>query len=250
MMQTKPDRAAWLKGGTAKCNTSPAQVTKPRRFVLLGAPGVGKGTQAELLAERLGSCHLSTGDVFRTAKTLNPCDCTPSIARALNHMQKGELVPDETVLDLVAERGNCLQCRGGFLLDGFPRTVVQAMALDKILVSLGVALDAVFSYEMPIEKIVARLAGRRTCCVCRAVFHTVTMPPKIEGVCDHCGSSLIQRQDDRPESVRVRMEAYETNTAPLVDFYRKKGILIPVSAEGTPEEIYERSVTAFKARQH
>ena len=250
MMQTKPDRAAWLKAGTVKCNTSPGEIPNPHRFVLLGAPGVGKGTQAELLAERLGACHLSTGDVFRTAKTLDPCECTPSITRALAHMQRGELVPDQTVLDLVAERSKCLQCGGGFLLDGFPRTVVQAMALDKILLTQGVVLDAVFSYEMSIEKIVARLAGRRTCCVCRAVFHAVTLPPKMEGVCDHCGSSLIQRQDDRPESVRVRMEAYETNTAPLVDFYRKKKILIPVSAEGTPEEIYERTISAFKARLH
>ena len=122
-------------------------------------------------------------------------------------MRRGELVSDETVLGLVAERAGCLRCRGGFLLDGFPRTVAQATALDKVLAGPGVTLEAVISYDMPIEKIVARLSGRRTCSSCKAVFHTVTRRSKIEGICDHCGGSLIQREDDRPESIRVRMEA-------------------------------------------
>lgn len=250
MIQAKPDRTAWLKGGQAKCKVGPRDTTHPRRLVLLGAPGVGKGTQAELLSERLGACHLSTGDVFRAAKTLDACERTPAMDSALDCMRRGELVPDQTVLGLIAERAGCLRCRGGFLLDGFPRTVAQAQALDKVLAEQGVILEAVLSYDMPIEKIVARLSGRRTCSVCKAVFHTVTKPSKIEGVCDHCGSSLYQREDDRPESIRVRMEAYEKSTSPLTEFYRNKGILMSIPAEGTPEEIYERTLRAFEARTH
>lgn len=246
MIQTKPDRTAWIKGGAAKCVVGPKDVTHPRRLVLLGAPGVGKGTQAELLAERLGACHLSTGDIFRAAKTLADCERTPTMDHALDHMRKGELVPDEIVLGLVAERAGCLRCRGGFLLDGFPRTVAQAQALEKVLTGEGVSLEAVLSYEMPIEKIVARLSGRRTCSVCKAVFHVQSRPSKKEGVCDHCNGALIQREDDRPESVRVRMDAYEKSTSPLTDFYRQKGILVPILAEGTPEQIFRRTMESFK----
>jgi adenylate kinase len=250
MIQSKPDRTAWLKGSQAQCKTGPRDTAHPRRIVLLGAPGVGKGTQAELLSDRLGACHLSTGDIFRAAKTLDACERTPTMDRALDNMRRGELVSDETVLALVAERAGCLRCRGGFLLDGFPRTVAQARALDVALAGQGVTLESVVSYDMPIEKIVARLSGRRTCSVCKAVFHVATRPSKITGVCDHCGSSLIQREDDRPEAIRVRMEAYETSTAPLAEFYQSKGILVSVPAEGTPEEIYERTMRAFEARTH
>ncbi len=250
MSVTKPDRTAWLKGGTAKCKSKPRETSHPYRLVLLGAPGVGKGTQAELLSERLGACHLSTGDIFRAAKSLDACERSPMMDLALTNMRRGELVSDETVLGLVAERAGCLRCRGGFLLDGFPRTVAQAIALDQVLANKGVTLETVLSYDMPIDKIVARLSGRRTCSVCKAVFHTVTRAPKIEGVCDHCGSSLIQREDDRPEAIRVRMEAYEKSTAPLAEFYRAKGLLVLIPADGTPEEIYERTIRAFEARVH
>ena len=209
IMETKRDRKAWLKGGAAQCDTPPLDSKTPRRLVLLGAPGVGKGTQAELLGARLGACHLSTGDIFRTAKGLDACERTPAMTAALEYMRRGELVPDETVLALVAERGGCLGCCGGFLLDGFPRTVAQADALDKLLKEQRVKLDAVLSYELPLEQIVARLSGRRTCAGCKAVFHLEARPPKVKGVCDHCGGSLYQREDDRPESIRVRMQAYE-----------------------------------------
>jgi adenylate kinase len=248
-MQTKPDRSAWLKGGTTRCNVMPNQPAHPRRLTLLGAPGVGKGTQAGLLSERLGACHLSTGDIFRAAKTLDECDRTPTMTRALEYMRRGDLVPDEIVLGLVSERAGCLRCGGGFLLDGFPRTVAQAEALDSVLAKQGVSLEAALSYDMPLEKIVARLSGRRTCRVCKAVFHTEFSPPKIEGVCDRCGSELFQREDDRAESVRVRMEAYQKSTSPLVEFYQKKGLLISISAEGTPEEIFQRTMAAFQARE-
>ena len=247
-MQAKSDRTAWIKGGDAVCKTPPQQPAHPSRLGLLGAPGGGKGTQAELLSERLGACHLSTGDIFRAAKTLDACERTPTMSRALDYMVRGDLVPDEIVLGLVAERASCLRCRGGFLLDGFPRTVAQAEALEKILTAQRVTLDAVVSYDMPLEKIVARLSGRRTCSICKAVFHVQSRPPKKEGVCDHCGAALIQREDDRPESVRVRMNAYEKSTSPLADFYRQKGLLLPILAEGTPEEIFGRTLAALEKK--
>jgi len=206
---------------------------------------VGKGTQAEMLCEKLGACHLSTGDIFRAAKTLNECERTPTLTAALDYMRKGELVPDETVLALVAERSKCLRCKGGFLLDGFPRTVTQAEALDKLLAKQKVSLNAVVSYELPLEQVVARLGGRRTCPGCKAVFHIDARPPKVAGICDHCGGKLYQREDDRPESIRVRMAAYETSTAPLADFYRKRGLLVSVPAEGTPERILEQTLKAL-----
>ncbi len=246
-MTIKRDRKAWLRGGTAQCEPPPEAQPIPRRLVLLGAPGVGKGTQAELLCKHLGACHLSTGDIFRAAKALNPAERSPTLTAALEYMRRGDLVPDETVLALVAERKNCLRCEGGFLLDGFPRTAAQAEALDKLLAGENLRLDAVLSYDLPLEQIVSRLSGRRTCHHCKAVFHVQTRPPKVADVCDHCGGKLYQREDDRPESIRVRMEAYERSTAPLVDFYRRKNLLISISAEGSPEEIFNRTLHALQA---
>ena len=247
-METRPDRNAWIKGGTAECQPAAQPQARPRRLVLLGAPGVGKGTQAELIAGRLGACQLSTGDVFRAAKSLDECDRTPALNAALDYMRRGELVPDETVLSLVRERSDCLRCHGGFLLDGFPRTVKQAEALERILEEERVPLDAVVSYEMPIEEIVERLSGRRTCADCKAVYHVTGRPPRRMGVCDQCGGKLYQREDDSPEAVRVRMEAYEKSTAPLTDYYRSKNLLVTVPANGTPEEIHERTVDALGSR--
>jgi adenylate kinase len=245
-METKRDRKAWLRGGTAKCEPPPKPLDAQRRLVLLGAPGVGKGTQAELLSANLGACHLSTGDIFRAAKSLDPGERTPALTAALDYMRRGDLVPDETVLAMVAERVGCLRCEGGFLLDGFPRTVAQADALEKLLAGENLKLDAVLSYELPLEQIVARLSGRRTCPNCKAVFHIETRPPKVVGICDHCGGKLHQREDDRPESIRVRMEAYERSTAPLADFYRKRSLLVPISAEGSPEDIFKRTLAVLK----
>src|SRR6266568_5516006 len=239
-MQILRDRKAWLQGPGASCSLPPEQPDFPRRLVLLGAPGVGKGTQAEMLCTRLGACHLSTGDIFRAAKALKACDRSPALTAALQYMRRGDLVPDETVLALVAERVGCLKCDGGFLLDGFPRTVAQAEALEKLLHKHKLQLDGVVSYDLPIDKVVTRLSGRRTCPACKAVFHVQALPAKIEGICDHCGGRLYQREDDRPESVRVRMEAYEKSTAPLADYYRDRNLLLSVSAEGDPEEICER----------
>jgi adenylate kinase len=247
-MEQRTDRAAWIKGSEAKCQVTGEWPQRAYRLVLLGAPGVGKGTQAELLCERLGTCHLSTGDVFRAAKSIDACERSPALTLALESMRRGELVSDTTVLAMVKERVGCLRCQGGFLLDGFPRTVAQAEALGGLLTEEKLTLDAVLSYELPLERIVSRLSGRRTCSKCKAVFHVDARPPKVAGVCDHCGAELLQREDDRPESIRVRMAAYESSTAPLADYYRMQGRLVAVSAEGSPEEIFDRTMAALRGR--
>ncbi len=247
-MSAKTDRAAWIKGPDACCSPPPKNQANPRRFVLLGAPGAGKGTQAELLSARLGCCQLSTGDVFRAAKSVAAHERSPALNAALDAMQRGELVTDETVLAIVRERSTCLMCGGGFLLDGFPRTVPQAEALAQLLERERIKLDGVISYELPLATIVARLGGRRTCEKCKAVYHIQSRPPKVEGVCDDCGGRLLQREDDRPESIKVRMAAYESSTAPLADYYRKHNLLVSVSAEGSPEVIHQRTMQAIEAR--
>lgn len=238
----KHDRTAWLRGGDARCLMPPNRPEgKIWRIVLLGPPGVGKGTQAEMICARLGTCHLSTGDVFRAAKCMTDGDLTPAMQSALDFMRRGDLVPDETVLNMVSERLRCLSCCGGFLLDGFPRTVAQAKALDQLLDSHHIPVSVVVNYDLPIEDIVARISGRRTCASCKAVYHLTNRPPKAADLCDHCGGKLFQREDDRPESVQVRMEAYQNSTRPLTEFYLKRGLLVTVSADGTPKQVFERT---------
>jgi adenylate kinase len=245
-MSEQPDRAAWFEGGDTKCDVPPSPRERVYRLVLLGPPGVGKGTQAELLCKTLGTCHLSTGDVFRAAQCQS--EPSPALRSALEAMRRGELVSDGLVVSMVSERSGCLVCGGGFLLDGFPRTAAQAEALDELLEQQGVGLDAVLSFELPLTEIVDRLSGRRTCSKCKAVFHATARPPQKKGVCDLCGAPLIQREDDRPESIRVRMQAYEESTRPLADYYQQTGRLVSISAEGTPEAILERSLGALQAR--
>lgn len=246
ILSPKHDRTAWLKGGDHRCVMPPhVPVGKAWRIILLGAPGVGKGTQAELICDRLGPCHLSTGDVFRAAKCCSESELSPAMHNAIDYMKRGALVPDETVLNMVGERLRCLNCTGGFLLDGFPRTVAQAKALEQLLENSNLALTAVINYEMPIEQIVARISGRRTCSNCKAVYHVSSRPPKNPGFCDQCGGSLFQREDDRPEAVTVRMEAYQNSTRPLIQFYQSRGLLISIPADGTPDEIFARTKKAL-----
>ncbi len=246
-MQTKNDRDAWLKGPNKRCSLLPEPQAHPHRLILLGAPGVGKGTQAVLLSEHFKACHLSTGDVFRAAKNTPANEQSAAMTVALGCMARGELVSNKTVLRLVAERSKCLHCGGGFLMDGFPRTVAQAKALEKLLAEQNVKLDAVLDYELPLKTIIARLSGRRTCANCKAVYHIESLPSKVEGVCDTCGGPLFQREDDQPESIRVRMAAYTKNAAPLKRFYKRRDMLVRIAAAGTPGETFERTIEALKS---
>lgn len=239
-MDVQAIREAWFRGSGVACEPAAFPRQRTYRLVLLGPPGVGKGTQATLLCERLGTCHLSTGDLFRASACGG--DASPAMAAALAAMRRGELVSDELVMSMIRERSGCLRCQGGFLLDGIPRTLVQAEALAAILDDLSVELDAVLSYDLPIEEIVARIGGRRTCTECKAVYHTSACPPARDGVCDHCGGALAQRDDDRPEAVRIRMQAYAEATKPLTAYYAERNKLVSISAAGRPEAIVDETL--------
>ena len=247
-VHAEPDRVEWLQGPSARCEPRPEKLQEPWRLILLGAPGVGKGTQADLLHQRLHACHLSTGDVFRSAESRSECDLSPAMKAALAYMRRGDLVPDSIVWEMILERSGCLRCGGGFLLDGFPRTLNQAESLGRLMENQGIVPHAVLNYELPVSEIVMRLSGRRTCKQCKAVYHVTERPPQTADACDRCGGALFQREDDRPESVKVRLEAYEEKTAPLIGFYRELGLLLPISAAGTPEEICARTIAALTER--
>lgn len=243
----KNDRAAWLKAGRAQCSMLPKPRALPPRLILLGAPGVGKGTQAELLCTELGVCQLSTGDVLRAAKCLAEAELTPAVSDALDYLKRGELIPDATVLKLIRERMRCLRCRGGFLLDDFPQTVPQAEALDELLAQESIRLEAVLNYTLPLAVMAQRLSGRRTCGDCKAVFHVAARPSREVDVCDQCGGKLVQCEDDRPEAVAVRLAAYERSSKPLIEYYTDNGLLRTISAEGEPEQIYARTLAILDA---
>ena len=245
IMTEQNDRASWLIGPQAVCANIPLPLDRPWRLILLGAPGVGKGTQAEFICDRLKACHLSTGDVFRAATGCDD-DLSPAMLEALKYMKKGQLVPNNTVIEMVRERARCLSCQTGFLLDGFPRTVEQAEALEDTLTQLNQTIDGVLSYELPMDEVISRLSGRRTCRSCKTTFHLKAKPPQKPGICDKCGGELYQRDDDQADAIKVRLDAYETSTAPLTDYYGKKGKLIRISAEGTPEEVFARTLKILK----
>ncbi|KKM12652.1 adenylate kinase [Clostridiales bacterium PH28_bin88] len=197
------------------------------RLLLMGPPGAGKGTQAEVLTSKLEVPHISTGDMFRKAIK----EGTELGRKAKEYMDAGQLVPDEVTIGIVRERLNEPDCAKGFLLDGFPRTVPQAEALDRILASTGRGLDAVLNIEVPREKLVDRLTGRRVCRACGATYHVLFNPPKAGGVCDHCGGELYQRSDDTVETVENRLDVYERQTAPLIAYYRDKGLLQSINGD-------------------
>ena len=197
------------------------------KLILLGAPGAGKGTQAEILSQRLGIPTISTGNMLRAAIQAG----TPTGLEAKRYMDAGRLVPDEVIIGVVAQRLEQPDCAKGFILDGVPRTLAQAEALDKA----GVTFDKVLSIEISDREIEERMGGRRVCSGCGAPYHVKARPPKREGVCDSCGGSLVQRDDDRPETVRQRLEVYHTETEPLKGFYEGKGLLSPVANQDTIE---------------
>lgn len=213
------------------------------RIVLVGPPGAGKGTQALFLAKNLSIPHISTGDLFRA----NISQGTELGKQAKAYMDAGNLVPDEVTIGMARDRMAQPDARNGFLLDGFPRNVSQAEALDAALEEDGVKLDAVLDLEVPEDEVVKRIAGRR---ICRNdgshVFHATYAPPKTEGVCDTCGGELYQRDDDSEETVRKRLEVYHTQTEPIIDYYKAQGLVVTISALGKVAEVTERSMEALQ----
>ncbi|HHW00735.1 MAG TPA: adenylate kinase [Clostridiaceae bacterium] len=194
------------------------------RIVLLGAPGAGKGTQAVILAEKLNVPHISTGDIFRS----NIANGTELGKKAKEYIDKGELVPDEVTIGIVRDRLEKPDCKNGFILDGFPRTIPQAECLDEILESMGTPLEYVVDIDVDDEYIIKRLSGRRVCPGCGASYHITNNPPAKPGICDKCGTEIIQRKDDNEETVLNRLKTYHLQTEPLIDYYRKQGKLISV----------------------
>lgn len=247
-MNLQRDRTAWLHGQQQACQVQPVHPAACRRYVLLGAPGVGKGTQAALLSAAFDACHLSTGDIFRHARNCSSAPVDPTLREAISAAESGQLVSDETVLKLIIERTACLTCRGGFILDGFPRTVPQAAALDVLLAQREVKLDGVICYGLDAEVLVQRVAGRLICPVCHAVFHAVTRPPRHAGMCDTCSSPLASRADDTPEATRLRHQLYLGQTACLRDYYSAQDLLIDIDANGSPEEVFARTISALQER--
>jgi adenylate kinase len=213
------------------------------RLILLGPPGAGKGTQAKLLVERFRIPQISTGDMLRAAVQAG----TPLGKAAKQYMDQGALVPDDVIIGLVRDRLGLPDCAGGYILDGFPRTVAQAEALGKTLAALGATLDHVVSLEVPTEDLVFRIAGRRTCRSCGAMYHVRFSPSATEGRCDACGSETYQRDDDREETVRRRLQVYADQTAPLIRFYEGQGLLRRIPGTGGVAEIFQHIAGALGA---
>ena len=199
------------------------------RLVFLGPPGAGKGTQARELARELNVPQVATGDMLREAVA----NGTPLGREAKAYMDRGALVPDDVIIRLIAERLAQPDAKRGFILDGFPRTIPQADALERLLGELGVLLDRVIYFDVADAELVRRLSGRRSCPKCQSTFHVTSNPPKRENVCDRCGSTLVQREDDREDTVRKRLNVYAEQTSPLLERYRKRGVLKTVTGEGT-----------------
>ncbi len=206
-----------------------------KRVVLLGPPGVGKGTQAGLISKKYELTHISTGDIFRA----NLKQGTPLGLKAKEYMDKGLLVPDELVCDLVKDRVQQDDCRNGYLLDGFPRTVYQAENFDKFLKDGGEELSVVLNIQAPFEDLFNRAAGRRVCKQCGKTYNVISLPPKTEGICDECGGQLIHRTDDQPDTVRNRLKVYEDQTSPLVEYYTESGKIANVDGNRPIPEVFE-----------
>ncbi len=210
------------------------------KIIMLGAPGAGKGTQAKKIAEKYGIPHISTGDIFRA----NIKNGTELGKKAKTYMDQGALVPDELVVDLVVDRVGQEDAKNGYVLDGFPRTIPQAEALDKALAAINDKVDYAINVEVPDENIINRMSGRRACVDCGGTYHIKYNPTKVEGVCDACGGKLILRDDDKPETVKNRLSVYHEQTQPLIDYYSKQGILKEVDGTVDMEEVFN-AITAI-----
>ena len=213
------------------------------KIIMLGAPGAGKGTQAKMIAEKYSIPHISTGDIFRA----NIKNGTELGKKAKSYMDKGQLVPDELTLDLIMDRFKQYDCKNGYVLDGFPRTIPQAEALDTALKAKGEKVDFAIDVDVPDENIVKRMGGRRACVGCGATYHVVYSPTKVEGVCDKCGEELIVRDDDKPETVLNRLEVYHNQTQPLIDYYNEQGILKSVDGTVDMKDVFNAIVDILGA---
>ncbi len=208
------------------------------KIIMLGAPGAGKGTQAKMIADKYSVPHISTGDIFRA----NIKNGTELGKKAKTYMDAGQLVPDELVVDLVIDRFKEDDCKNGYVLDGFPRTIPQAEALDNALKAIGEKVDYAIDVDVPDENIVKRMSGRRACVGCGATYHIVTIPTKVEGKCDKCGEDLIIREDDKPETVLSRLDVYHKQTQPLIDYYNEQGILRSVDGTVDMKDVFNAIV--------
>ena len=212
------------------------------RLVLLGPPGAGKGTQAVVLSERFNIYHISTGDILREEVK----EGSPLGLKAKQIMQQGGLVPDEIIIQIVEKAINSKKAKDGFVLDGFPRTLAQAEQLDKMLSNSDKNLDLVLDFETSIPVIIERLSGRRICPSCGAGYHIKNIPPKVEGICDNCDSNLSQRDDDRPETIKKRIDLYQKSISSIIDYYKKKGFLKTVSGDLEVNALYKVLIEMFK----
>ncbi|MCI9123836.1 MAG: adenylate kinase [Eubacterium sp.] len=208
------------------------------KIIMLGAPGAGKGTQAKRIAEKYVIPHISTGDIFRA----NIKNGTELGTKAKEYMDQGLLVPDELTCDLVMDRIQQDDCKNGFVLDGFPRTIPQAEALDQALNKIGQKMDFAVDVDVPDENIVNRMGGRRACLSCGATYHVEFNPTKAEGICDACGAETVLRDDDKPETVQKRLGVYHDQTQPLIDYYKKQGILKSVDGTQPMEAVFQAIV--------
>ena len=208
------------------------------KIIMLGAPSAGKGTQAKLIAEKYGIPHVSTGDIFRA----NIKEGTALGKEAKEYMDKGQLVPDELTVRILLDRVSKEDCRNGYVLDGFPRTIPQAQVLDNEVAKLGDKIDFAVNVDVPDENIVRRMSGRRACLKCGATYHIEHIPPKKEGICDTCGSELVLRDDDKPETVLNRLKVYHDQTQPLIDFYTAKGVLKTVDGTVDMKDVFNAIV--------
>ena len=213
------------------------------KIIMLGAPGAGKGTQAKKIAAKYGIPHISTGDIFRA----NIKNGTELGKKAKTYMDQGLLVPDELVVDLVVDRVNQDDCKNGYVLDGFPRTIPQAEALTEALAKMGQKMDYAIDVDVPDENIVRRMGGRRACVGCGATYHIEYAPTKKEGICDTCGGELILRDDDKPETVQKRLDVYHEQTQPLIEYYTKAGILRTVDGTVDIDDVFQAIVDILGA---
>lgn len=214
------------------------------RIIFLGPPGAGKGTQAKMLIERYGIPQISTGDILRAAVK----EGTPMGKKAKEYMDAGKLVPDEVVIGIMQDRLKESDCERGFILDGFPRTVAQAEALEKMLEELKMPIDKVLALEVPDEVLLERLTGRRTCKSCGQMYHIKFDPPKGGKNCDKCGGELFQRDDDKEETIKNRLTVYHAQTAPLLDFYGKKGMVVKIDGTKAPDEIFTSLIKVLEGK--